>query len=498
VVFTVVHAEQSHSELFNAVNSFLKKRVHNNLVAYKAIKNNPKQINELVASFEKFDLRSLPDTNSEKAFWINAYNILVISAVVTDYPIDSPMDVAGFFDKKKHLVAGEELTLNGIENMKIRKKFDDPRIHFALVCAAVSCPPLINEAYFAEKLDKQLDERTKANLNDDLFIRFDKETKTVHLSEIFKWYKDDFVTDGKTLLQFVNQNRLQKIPEDVSIDYYTYDWRLNEYKENKTGQAIFETGNLQAYTPSTLLSPGETEIKIFNNLYTQTAFFDSDANKVDLNARSTYFTNISSFLVGVKPNINIGFDVYFKSVRNGGESSSPLSVFQFSSGNNTRTALTSFAPKIKLSPFSKLRNFSIQTLLLIPLASDADETPFLDYDDVQWWTQFFYDKMLTNTLLVYLENGWFLRFGNDETAITSPTKAILNYYPSNKWTVYLPTEFTPKWDNASWSAYYFQAGVGLKYQLTTNLELETLFTKFFEGKQQGAGVTYNLGVRIIR
>jgi hypothetical protein len=408
------------------------------------------------------------------------------------------MDVAGFFDKTKHLVAGETLTVNDIENTKIRKKSDDPRIHFALVCAAGSCPPLINEAYFADKLDRQLDERTKANLNDDTFIRVDKETKKVYLSEIFKWYKDDFIPDGKTLLQFVNQYRLQKIPEDFSVDYYTYDWRLNEYIENKTGQFLIETGNLQAYTPSTLLSPGEVEIKIFNNLYTQTAFFNSDAKKVNLNERSTFFTNISSFLLGVKPNINIGFDVYIKSVRNSGESSSPLSVLKFSSGNNTRTALTSIAPKIKLSPFAKLRNFSFQTLVLIPLASGTDETPFLDYDDVQWWTQFFFDKMLTNTLLVYLENGWFIRFGNDETAVNSPIKAILNYYPSNKWTVYLPTELNPKWDGVSWSAYYFQAGLGLKYQVTANLELETLFTKFFKGKQQGAGVTYNLGIRIIK
>lgn len=496
-ILSMTSAAQSQQELtqfFNRTNAFLKTHVHNHLVSYGEIKKNPKQIIELMELLENFDVSKLSDANSEKAFWINAYNILVINAVVANSPIKSPMDVAGFFDGRKHQVAGEKLTLNDIENIKLRAKFGDARIHFALVCAALSCPPIINKAYLPETLDEQLNQRAKANLNDDDFIRVDKDKKKVSLSEIFKWYKEDF----GSILQFVNQYRTQAIPENYAIDFYTYDWRLNESKEVRTGQFLIQRDNLQAFTSSTLLRPGEIEVKTFNNLYTQTAFFNADGDKVDLNTRSTFFTNITSFLIGATPNINVGFDVYFKSVRNAGESSSPLSVFKFSSGNKSRTALTAFAPKIKVSPFPSLRNLSLQTLVLIPLASDLTKNPFLDYDAVQWWTQLFYDKMLSKKFLVYLENGWLLRFDSEGTVVTSPLKVIGNYYPSGKWTVYLPTELTPTWDGASWSGYYFQAGLGLKYQLTANLEVETLGTKFLKGKDAGAGVTYNIGFRIIR
>jgi len=493
-MISAAQSQQDLSQFFNRTTAFFRTYAHNGLVSYGEIKKDSKQIRELVGLVENFDVRKLSDANYEKAFWINAYNILVINSVVENSPIASPMDVAGFFDRRKHQVAGEKLTLNDIENIKLREKFRDARIHFALVCAALSCPPIINQAYLPETLDEQLDQRTRANLNDDNFIRVDKDEKKVYLSEIFKWYKEDF----GNFLQFVNQYRTQTIPEDYAIDYYTYDWRLNESTEARTGQLLIESDNLQAYTPSTLLRPGEVEVKTFNNLYTQTAFYNADGDKVDLNTRSTFFTNITSFLIGAIPNINVGFDVYFKSVRNAGEASSPLSVFRFSSGNNSRTALTSFAPKIKVSPFSGLRNLSLQTLVLIPLTSDLDENPFLDHGAVQWWTQLFYDKMLSSKFLIYLENGWLLRFDSKKTIVTSPLKVIGNYYPSGKWTVYLPTELTPTWDRSSWSSYFFQAGLGLKYQLTANLEVETLATKFFKGKDAGAGVTYNIGFRIIR
>ncbi len=481
------------TEFFDKVDSFMHKHVHDGLVAYSTIKQSPKALETLAASIAVFDLAQLPDESGKKAFWINAYNVLVIKSVVANYPIKSPMDVAGFFDKQKHKIAGEKLTLNEIENIKLRKKYGDARIHFALVCAALSCPPLVAQAYFPDGLDKQLDERTRSNLNDAEFIRLDGMAKKVSVSEIFKWYAGDF---DKNLLDYLNRYRQQTIPDNYAVDNYTYDWRLNEYIEIKTGQLLFDSSNLQAYTPSTLLSPGEMEVKTFNNLYTQTAFYDSDGKKMDLHLRSTFFTNISSFLFGFKENVNLGIDIYFKSVRNDESSASPLSVFKFSSGNSSRTALTAIAPRVKLSPFTRFRNFSLQTLVLIPLQTDIDSMPFLDYGDLQWWTQFFYDKNLTDKFLLYLEHGWAIRFG-ENLSFDSPVKAIFNYYPSYRWTVYLPTELTPTWDGLSWSAYYFQAGLGLKYQLTPNFELESLLTKFLKGKQAGAGVTYNMGVRII-
>jgi len=265
---------------------------------------------------------------------------------------------------------------------------------------------------------------------------------------------------------------------------------------------IFLSKNLQTYTPSTLLKPGQIEAKIFNNLYTQTEFFDEDSKKKAQNNRSTYFTGIINSLYGITPNINIGIDFYLKSVRNDTENSSPFSLFNFSTGANSRTALAQFGPKIKISPFKSYRNLAFQSTFLFPLESDLDgsendDSPYLDVDGMQWWTQVFYDYSFEKDFLLYLESGVFLRFDSENEDFYIPLKAFINYYPSRNWTIYFPVEYTSYWKDASVPAFYTQLGLGGKYQLTSNFELEILLTKFIFGKNQGAGSTYNFGIRFI-
>ncbi|MCS6833179.1 MAG: DUF547 domain-containing protein, partial [Flammeovirgaceae bacterium] len=168
-------------------------------------------------------------TNQLKAFFLNAYNILVIYAVCQHYPISSPIDVEGFFDKKTFTVMGKPMTLSFIENDILRKKYPDSRIHFALVFGAKGCPPLSSEAYHPQMLDETLYLRTKNSLNLPDFIKVYPKEKKVLLPEIFKWYRDDFLSEHKTLLNYLNMYLKTPIPNDYKIDFYPYDWRLNEY-----------------------------------------------------------------------------------------------------------------------------------------------------------------------------------------------------------------------------------------------------------------------------
>lgn len=229
LLFSIPVAASGDADYFDRVDAFLQKHIYNGTVDYTALKSQPDKLHDLVERQKAFDLTEL-DSTARKAFWINAYNILVIHAVVQTYPIDSPMDVPGFFDTKTHIVAGDTLTLNQIENEKLRAQFGDPRIHFALVCAAQSCPPIIPEAYRPQKLDAQLKDRTRANLNDSDFIRVNGKEEKVYLSEIFKWYREDFVTPERGVFDYINQYRNEKIPPDYHLDYYTYNWQLNDRK----------------------------------------------------------------------------------------------------------------------------------------------------------------------------------------------------------------------------------------------------------------------------
>jgi len=183
-------------------------------------------LNAAVSAFENFDASSVSG-NTAKAFWINAYNVMVIKSVVENYPVSSPMDVAGFFDKKKHKVGGKSVTLNEIENSILRKKFPDARLHFALVCAARSCPPIINKAYTSSNIESLLTQQTKKALNNASFLKVNKASKKAEFSKIMEWYGSDFKREASDLIAYANKYRTEKIPSDYKVSFYSYNWKLN-------------------------------------------------------------------------------------------------------------------------------------------------------------------------------------------------------------------------------------------------------------------------------
>lgn len=229
--FSIAHANHKQDIFFTNADAFLKAHVSSTgLVNYTEIKQNPKELNELVNEIAHFKLGS-EKSDLNLAFFINAYNILTIKNVINHFPLKSPLDVNGFFDKLKFDVAGEKLVLNDIENKKIRPIYKDARIHFVLVCAAQSCPKLMNYAYKPATINKQLDERTKATLNDGTFIRIKNDSKIILFSEIFKWYKDDFLVDTKSLTEYLNKfgEKNPKISNSFKEDFYPYIWKLNNW-----------------------------------------------------------------------------------------------------------------------------------------------------------------------------------------------------------------------------------------------------------------------------
>lgn len=208
--------------LFNDMNQFFLESVNGGLVRYGRIAAEPTNLNDLVSRIASTDLTDAGEPQ-QKAFRINAYNILVIKQVVDHYPVNSPMDIAGFFDNHKHRVAGELMTLNELE-AGLRS---DPRIHFALVCAAMGCPKIQPLAYRPATLDDQLTASTHRALNDPGFIRFSKGDQRAELSQIFDWYAADF-GGADALLDYINRYRNVPIPEGTPIDFYTYSWKLNK------------------------------------------------------------------------------------------------------------------------------------------------------------------------------------------------------------------------------------------------------------------------------
>ncbi len=152
----------------------------------------------------------------------------VIKGIINNFPTKSPLDDKGFFDKTKYKLAGKSITLNDIENTILRAEFKDPRFHFVLVCGAIGCPPLINEAYMPGTLDALLTKQTKLALNGNYFIKVNDKKKTVEGSEIMKWYIEDFTMNGGSEIDFINTYRDEKVPSNYKLTYSKYDWNLNK------------------------------------------------------------------------------------------------------------------------------------------------------------------------------------------------------------------------------------------------------------------------------
>lgn len=211
------------TDSFNeSTNRVLNKYVANGLVDYKALHQVPEELENVVRQMEKIRLSNL-SKNEEKAFLLNAYNVLVIKTIAEHYPVTSPLEIEGFFDKNTFWINNREVTLNEIEH-KVFYLSKDPLVHFGLVCAARGCPLLNNAIFTAEKVNEQLERKATQMMDDANFLIEDKEKNIVYLSFIFKWNAGHFPKD---LVLFINQYKTIKVSEYATVQYYDYNWELN-------------------------------------------------------------------------------------------------------------------------------------------------------------------------------------------------------------------------------------------------------------------------------
>ncbi len=177
--------------------------------------------------------------DSQLAYWINAYNALVLYNFAKDYSEkrDRLTTLTGkfqFFYRIKNKVGGRERTLDDIEVNSIRKAFREPRVHFALVCASASCPWLSRRPYESEGLNERLDEEAQAYFDQPRNFRMDEGRHEVTLPRILDWFKEDFGTTQENVLRFVAKYR----PEEADklrqggwkVSYFDYDWSPNDLR----------------------------------------------------------------------------------------------------------------------------------------------------------------------------------------------------------------------------------------------------------------------------
>jgi len=175
------------------------------------------------------------ERSKQVAFLLNLYNASTVELVVKAYPIKSIREIGsilrGPWKQPCVRLWGETTTLDHLEHDVLRKAYAEPRVHFALVCAARSCPPLRNEPYVGARLEAQLEDQGRVFLSQTSKNRLDPVARVIHLSPIFQWFKSDFVANGKSVVDFVAPYFPEGSPRQLSgyqIRYTDYDWQLNE------------------------------------------------------------------------------------------------------------------------------------------------------------------------------------------------------------------------------------------------------------------------------
>jgi len=214
-------------------------------VDYAGLQRERAKLDAYLATLGTAAPRSFGNDNERLAFWINAYNAFTLADVLDDVyqKAKGVKEVSGFFDKKRHRIAGADLTLD--ETEKRGRDLKDARIHFAVICASTSCPKLQRFAYTGATLDEQLTRISREFLSDPARgLKVDRGKNAVHISSIFKWYAGDFTgsssllarvkaeVSGGEILEYVKKYASEEAVKFINeskpaVKYLDYDWSLN-------------------------------------------------------------------------------------------------------------------------------------------------------------------------------------------------------------------------------------------------------------------------------
>jgi hypothetical protein len=397
---------QVHADFFNRADVFFKMYTKDGRVNYQALRDNPADLDWLVDYLATETMES----TTRKAYLINAYNILVIDQLV-DHPklVDSPMKIAGFFENKSGMIEGKKISLNELENEMIRPIYNDPRVHFVLVCGGLGCPPIASYAYRPANLDLQINHQTKLAFNSGDFVYDEADKKSIYISQIFSWYQSDFGGSAKDVIAYINTYKTEPFDATYKVKYYDYDWTINNasfeiipveidepelpvkdgvYNPNGAQKdkdaidpvdqsdpvEITETSdiintqdptplviepigvNLQTFTAGSLLGKGKFDFTLFNTLYTENRNLWQGQEYTGY--RATFVTHLAQVTYGITESkrINVGLDINFK---NSGRASVDSTyggisnAFAYANNDSARVGITSVGARIKINPLKR-------------------------------------------------------------------------------------------------------------------------------------------------
>ncbi len=219
-------------------NALVKKYTRDGWVDYEGLRGKADKLDRYITSLAEVSLDGM-GRNEELALLLNAYNAFTLRLILDYYPVASIMDIPKEkrWEDVRWKIGGHTWSLDQIEHEHIRPQFADPRVHFALVCAATGCPPLRAEAYTGARIEEQLEDQARKVHNSDRWLRLDAETGDLYLTQLYEWYREDFGTDDAAIIAHAARYHaplktfLDKGGK-VTIHWMKYEWKLNNIPKN--------------------------------------------------------------------------------------------------------------------------------------------------------------------------------------------------------------------------------------------------------------------------
>ena len=218
----------------SALDGLLLQHVQDGWVDYAGLKPKEPELATYLKTLA--DIKPTEHSRNELlAMYINAYNAATLKLILEHYPgLKSIKDIPDKkrWKAKRWLIAGERLSLDGLEHQVLRVRFAEPRIHFAINCASIGCPPLRSEAYVAARLNEQLQAQAEYIHRKELWVRLAGDGSKVLLTPFYDWFKSDFEANGHSVLEYAArfspdlERSLQRQPAP-EIEYLSWDWNLN-------------------------------------------------------------------------------------------------------------------------------------------------------------------------------------------------------------------------------------------------------------------------------